>query len=386
MSESLKIAFYTDTFLPAVDGVVVSILNFRKELEKRGHEVYIFASGNAKTKQLVKDDDRITIIRGLTFKKYPQYSLALFPIASAFKLMNVRIDINHAHTPFMMGVHALTVSKFDRKPLVGSFHTLFTNSSVIKEYTVDSKFIRKAILKYSWKYAQLFYERCDSVVAPSDSIKNMLTRKGINGVNVVPNGVDIKRFSPSIDGSKIRSKVSKNSRDKLVMYVGRISREKRIETLIEAARMLKNENIRFALVGTGPAYAHYQHMVERMHLQDKIRFMGFVGNGELPKYYAACDAFCIPSTFETQGIVSIEAMASGKPVIGADYLALKELIKNGKNGEKFAPGDSRGCANKIRKVLYNIDSYKGMVDTAKLYSVQKTTDDLLDVYRRTLNG
>jgi 1,2-diacylglycerol 3-alpha-glucosyltransferase len=72
MKESLKIAFYTDAFLPAVDGVVVSILNFRKELEKRGHEVYIFASGNAKTRQMVRNDKRVTIIRSIAFKKYPQ--------------------------------------------------------------------------------------------------------------------------------------------------------------------------------------------------------------------------------------------------------------------------------------------------------------------------
>ena len=386
MSESLKIAFYTDTFLPAVDGVVVSIINFRKELEKRGHEVYLFASGNEKTKQMVKGDSRVTVIRGVTFKKYPQYSLALFPLASAFKMRNVKMDINHAHTPFMMGVYALTVSKFDRRPLVGSFHTLFTNSSVIKEYTVDSRLVRKTILKYSWKYAKFFYDNCDSTAAPSEAIKRMLWRKDIRNVGVVPNGIDTKRFNPKIDGSKVRSKLLKSDREKLVMYVGRLSREKRVETLIRSASALKDENIRFALVGTGPAYNHYLRMVNRLHLSDKIKLVGFVDNSELPKYYAACDAFCIPSTFETQGVVSLEAMACGKPVIGADYLALSELIKNGKNGEKFRPGDANDCARKIRKVLYNIDSYKGMSDTAKRYSVERTTDDLLNMYRRILNA
>jgi len=169
------------------------------------------------------------------------------------------------------------------------------------------------------------------------------------------------------------------------MYVGRLSKEKRIETLIKSARALKDENVRFVLVGTGPAYNHYLHMVDRLNLGDKIKLVGFVGNNELPKYYAACDAFCIPSTFETQGIVSLEAMACGKPVIGADYLALSDLIKNGKNGEKFRPGDANACARKIRKVLYNIDSYKGMLDTAKRYSIERTTDDLLNMYKRILN-
>lgn len=386
MSESLKIAFYTDSFLPAVDGVVISILNFRKELEKRGHEVYIYASGTSKTRQMVNGDNNIVIVRGLKFKRYPQYNLALFPLASKLKTLNIKTDINHAHTPFMMGMHALILSKLDRTPVVGSFHTLFTDRSVIKEYVVANRLVTKTIIKYSWKYARLFYNRCDGVAAPSITMKNMLENRGIRNVDVVPNGIDVKRFNSNVNGSEVRRKILKNKKAKLVMYVGRLSKEKRLETLIKAAQMLKDENIKFALVGAGPALGHYQHMVERMHLQESVKFVGFVQNRQLPKYYAACDVFCIPSTFETQGVVSLEAMASGKPVVGADYLALKELIKNGKNGEKFRPNDSTDCARKIRKVIYNTDSYKEMRATAKRYSIERTTDDLLDLYRRVLNN
>lgn len=385
MTEPLKIAFYTDSFLPAVDGVVVSILNTKAELEKRGHDVYIFASGNEKTKQMVKHDKHIIVVRSVKFRQYPQYNLALFPLASTLKVANVEMDINHAQTPFLMGLHALMLSKISQKPLVGSFHTLFTDSSVIKEYTVNSKFLTNAFIKYSWKYARFFYKKCDRVIAPSDTIKSTLLKKGIGKVEMIPNGIDFKRFNNKVNGSAIRKKLVKNDREKIVMYVGRISKEKRIETLIKAARILKNENITFVLAGTGPAYAHYQKMVEHMHLQRKVKMLGFIENKELPKYYAASDAFCIPSTFETQGVVSLEAMAVGKPVIGADYLALKDLIQNEINGEKFKPLDSKDCAKKIRKVIYNIDSYKGMVETAKRYSIEKTTDDLLDLYKGVIN-
>ncbi|MGD0728698.1 MAG: glycosyltransferase [Candidatus Micrarchaeaceae archaeon] len=381
MTESLNIAFYTDTFLPAVDGVVISILNAKKELEKRGHHVYIFASGTEKTKEMVKNDKSIVVVPGIKFKKYPQYSLALFPMASTLKLRNVKMDINHAHTPFMLGIHSLMLSRIDRKPIVGSFHTLFTDSSVIKEYVSDSEFLRKTLISYSWKYAELFYNRCDSVIAPSTAIQQMLVKKSIRNVSVIPNGVDTKKFNPKINGDRIRKKLVKNDKEKLVMYVGRLSREKNIDTLIKAAQILKKENIRFALVGSGPAHSYYEKMVHKMHLNDRVKFVGFIDNMELPKYYAACDAFCIPSTFETQGVVSLEAMASGKPVIGADYLALKELIKNGKNGEKFKPRNSKDCADKIKKVIYNIDSYKEMADTAKTYSIERTTTDLLDLYK-----
>jgi 1,2-diacylglycerol 3-alpha-glucosyltransferase len=122
-----------------------------------------------------------------------------------------------------------------------------------------------------------------------------------------------------------------------------------------------------------------------MRLNEKVKFAGFVSDALLPKYYAACDLFCIPSTFETQGLVSIEAMASGKPVVGADHLALHDLISDGRNGEKFKPGSAQDCARKIEKVLYNEDSYKGMVETAKKYSIEKTTDNLLDAYKAVID-
>jgi 1,2-diacylglycerol 3-alpha-glucosyltransferase len=385
MSEKLKIAFYTDSFLPAVDGVVISILSVRKELEKRGHEVYIFASGNEKTKEMVKNDSRIVVVRGLKFNKYPQYNLALFPMISKIKTMHMKFDINHAHTPFMMGVHALMLSKIDRIPVVGSFHTMFTDDAVLKEYLTGNKILAKTIKKYSWRYAQMFYNRCDAVAAPSQTIERMLKKKKIKRVRFIPNGINIKKFNPNVDGTNIRSRFVKRN-EKLVMYVGRLGREKRLETLINAARIMKNDDIKFVLVGSGPAQTHYQKMVEHMHLQDKVKFTGFVKNELLPKYYAACDAFCIPSTFETQGLVSLEAMGCGKPVIGANYLALKELIENGKNGEKFTPNDGNDCARKIKKVLYNINSYKYMVKTAERYSIEHSTDHLLELYRRVLNN
>ena len=108
-----------------------------------------------------------------------------------------------------------------------------------------------------------------------------------------------------------------------------MSREKRIETMIRAARLIKEERVKFLVVGSGPALRHYKAMVRKLGLGHRFTFTGFIANKELPMYYAAADAFCIPSKFETQGIAPIEAMACGKPVIGADFLALKELIVSG---------------------------------------------------------
>lgn len=381
--ESLNIAFYTDTFLPAKDGVVTSILNFRQELTRRGHNVYIFASGE---KRVTSRKDNIFIIKGVKFRKYPQYSLAIFPFFSSVYIRDVKLDVAHAQTPFTMGLYGLLHAKMNKIPIAGSFHTHFANKSVIQEYTSDNKTISKFMLKYSWKYARFFYLKCNEVIAPSESTKNILARKQIRNVTVVPNSVDLKKFNPKVSGSEMRSRLLKGrENDKIVLYLGRLSKEKKIDTMIKAARLLKNEDITFVIGGTGPAASYYQGMVKRMHLGNKVRFIGFVPQERLPSLYAASDMLCMPSMFETQGVVAVEAMATGKPVVAADYLALKELVKNGRNGERFRANDPASCAHKIERVIYNLDSYKGMFNTAKRYSIERTTDDLLNVYKRIIN-
>jgi 1,2-diacylglycerol 3-alpha-glucosyltransferase len=386
MSGSLKIAFYTDAFLPAVDGVVISILNFRKELQRRGHEVHIFAGGNAHSREMAKGYKNVHIIQGVKFKKYPQYHLAFLPFYPSLEVMRTRFDINHAQTPFMIGTQGLIRSKLNKTPLVGTFHTMVTDPSTIREYTFDNKMLQRFIIRYSWNYMRLFYNNCNEVIAPSMTIKSLLDRNGIPNADIVPNSVDLERFNTKVDGSALRSRLGFKDRDRIVLYTGRVSKEKRIETMIRAARLIKDDKVKFLVVGTGPAYDHYKTMVRKNGLGHKFTFTGFIPNKDLPQYYAAADAFCIPSKFETQGMVALEAMACGKPVIGADFLALKELIVNGKNGEKFRADDHYDCARKIRKVINNTASYKTMSSTAKLYSLENTTDKLLDAYGKILDN
>jgi 1,2-diacylglycerol 3-alpha-glucosyltransferase len=385
MPEKLKIAFYSDSFLPAQDGVVSSVLNFRAELQRRGHEVYVFASGNSRTKQMVRGDDRVFVVKSLKFSKYPQYNFAVFPYLKSRKVNEINMDIIHAHTPFFMGLSALVAGKLNMIPIVGTFHTMFTEKTVINEYVSSNRLLGGMIHRAAWPYARFFYNRCNLVTAPTGTIKCMLEKNGINNTVVVPNSVDTNRFSPEVDGSELRSRLLRSGNRHMVLYVGRLSKEKQLDTLLKAMRRLKGSGIEAVIVGTGPAEHHYRSMAKRLRL-DNVRFAGFARMEELPVYYASCDVFCIPSIFETQGIVSLEAMASGKPVVGADYLALSELIKDGKNGEKFAPGDSIGCARKIEKVIYNMGSYNTMRKTAAEFSIGRATDKLLNTYYKAIDN
>ena len=378
----LKIVFYTDTFLPARDGVVSSILLFKRELAKRGHEVYIFAASDRETQKQISGSRGIYIIPGVKWRRYPQYRLAMAPLATIQKVREINPDVIHAHTPFIMGTWALATAKINKIPIVGTFHTLFTDKTALQQY-VTRRFTKR-VERLSWRYARFFYNRCDEVTAPSRTIKDILARNRVANISIVPNGVDTARFNPKVKGGSVRRSLQRERGEKIVLYIGRMGREKKIETLLKAAKILKDENIRFVLGGRGPSLEYYRHMAQRLRLAN-VDFAGFIDDRQLARYYAACDVFCIPSTFETQGIVSLEAMATGKPVVAADSMALREVIKNGKNGEKFKPNDPKSCAAKIKKVIINIDNYRDMRRTAELYSVEKATDELLKVYQKAIN-
>ncbi|MCL5008627.1 MAG: glycosyltransferase [Candidatus Marsarchaeota archaeon] len=379
----LNIAFYTDTYEPAIDGVVNSINNFKRELKLRGHKVYIFASARFGNKIHNRSDT--FFYHGVGFKPYPQYSVALFPYHSITTINKLDIDLIHSHTPFFMGLSGLINAKLSRLPIVGSYHTMVSNKAIINEYYPNNKLIKDMTTKYMNKYISFFYKRCNATIVPSEVIASILRRNDIANINVVPNMVDRRVFNRKAGGaSAFRNSYHIKDDENVVLYVGRLSREKKLDVMLKSAKVLQKKGIKFVIVGAGPAESYYKGIARRLNLQNVI-FTGLIPNKDLPGVYAACNVFCMPSTFETQGIVALEAMSSGKPVVGADYLALKDLIKNGVNGEKFRAGDYLHCSEKIEKALNNADTYtSGAVDTAIRFSPKNVTEKLIHVYKSVL--
>lgn len=384
--QHLRLAFYTDSYLPAVDGVVTSIFSFKRELERRGHKVYIFAPATQEDKKRYERRD-VFLYTGLKFKPYPQYSAALFPYYSSLKLKSLDVDLIHNQTPFMMGFTGLLAAKLNNYPVASTFHTLI-NSRSLEAYYPKNKSLRRFYSKYLWKYVKFFYRSSNRVIAPSAAVAAMLGKHKIRNVSVVPNSVDLGRFNRRASGARVLDRLGIGREEKVVLYLGRISREKRLDILLQAAKMLlkKRSDVRFVVGGTGPALDNCKRVAARLGVLPNVTFTGFVNDAELPQMYAASDVLCLPSNFETQGIVALEAMAMGKPVVGSDYMALHDLIQDGRNGEKFRPSDARSCARKIEKVLNNSSSYrKHATETAKQYSSRQVTNALLDTYKLLLS-
>jgi len=373
----MKIAFFSDTYLPNKDVVVTSMLTTKDYLEKNGHTVYVFCSGSGKAKR-ENTNERAFYHTSVPFKPYPDYRIALFPFLSETRVKKLGIDLIHCHGIATMGLAAAWTARRLKLPLVTTFHTLIPEAV---HYVARGKRITKATKKVAWNYVSWFLSHSDVVVSPSGVIQEVLAQHGVKS-DVVPTGIDVNRFTPEIDGSWVREKLGFEDK-MIVLHVGRLVREKNLDVMIKASPIVAEEipEVKFVVAGMGPAVGYYRKLAKSTDVEDLFSFMGYLNKEHLPSYYATCDIFAFPSKFETQGLVALEAMACGKPVAGANFLAIKELIKDGCNGYLFDPDDPDDCAEKIIKTLKERKRMKqASRETAERYSVERCAERLVKAY------
>jgi 1,2-diacylglycerol 3-alpha-glucosyltransferase len=376
----MRIAIFTDTYLPTVDGVVNSIRNTRRALQRLGHEVLIIAPEDRRNGNVLEEDT--LYCRAREFRRYPGYRIALYPTKRELRFLEeYGVDIIHSHGIAFMGLKGMWAARELGLPMVLTFHTMILEA--IPYYTnlrPRSDLLKRLISLYLRGYLH----RCGAVVAPTETIlrelKSIAPR--MRRTEVVPNGVDVGRFRPGLDGSSIRERHGLEDSE-VVLYVGRVAPEKDVGFLIEAfPRLLERRpDAKLLLVGTGPSLSRYQRYVEKRGLGDTVIFTGFVPDEDLPLYYAACDALATASTFETQGLVVLEAMACGKPVAAVNYRAFPEYVEDGVNGFLFEAGDVEGFCDAIMRALESDRSVRRKArETAERFSLERCTGRLLELY------
>ncbi len=376
--ETLKIAFYTDSYLPSRDGVVTSIINTRKELERRGHEVYIFASGGKETTKLAKKDKRLYVIKGMQFKRYPQYTMGLINREST-RVMEIMPDIIHAHTPFTAGLFAYRASIQLNSKFVGTFHTMVFSDEAISAYFSNNKAAIKLSRFVVMRYLKWFYSKTDGIIAPTMYVKRILENNGLKNIQIIPTGVDFGSMKRE-NREKTRKQLGLKSKDKVILYFGRVSREKNIDILIKAAKPLSVNGFKIIIAGSGPYIKELISLSKRIG-NNNIIFTGFVKEKDISLYYAAADILCNPSTFETQGIVDLYASFYGLPILLPEKGAQEELLNYAKCGERFNPHSIKDLVEKANFIYEHPNRYKfdGVV---KEFDIKKTVDKLIALYNK----
>jgi glycosyltransferase involved in cell wall biosynthesis len=361
------VAAFTDSYLPTVNGVTYTVQTWRDRWRARGGRMEVVYPG-------VEEYDPEP-------GEYPVRSLP-FPFYEGFRLGVPRVpravrdaSVVHAHTPFALGLAGLRMARRENLPLVASYHT---PSSEYADYLTSSERIERDIERLSRRYERWFFGRADTVLAPSEATRRHL--RGEVGVDteviVLPNGVDTDRFRP-VDAAGFRERHDLGD-GPLVGYTGRHGYEKCLSDAVAAAAGL---DVTVVFGGDGPAREGLEAEADQHGLD--ARFLGFLDRGELPAFYSALDVFLFPSPVETEGLVALEAIACGTPVVGVNEGALATTIDHEETGYHFDPGDVAGFREAIRRALDERDRLREhCLAHRDAVSVEHSLDRLDGIYGR----
>jgi glycosyltransferase involved in cell wall biosynthesis len=344
MTDKMHIAFFTNTYMPTTSGVVRSVRTFREALTQLGHNVFVFAQQAADY-----GDEEPFIFRypAISVPFLPnEYSMPI-PVSSCMNqvLHSVKPDVIHSHHPFILGETAADKAEELKLPLVYTFHTRYD------EYLHYMPFAQELAEKVLIDWLIKYVEKCQHIITPSESIKQILIEGGVTGpVTAVPTGIDVTPFQQA-DGQLIREKRDWGN-DIVLISVGRLGQEKNFTTLIQAVATVitARSHVRLVIIGDGPEEKDLKKLAAKLDITQNVDFTGRIPFEDVPKYLKAADIFCFASVTETQGLVTMEAMAAGLPVVAVDATGTRDAVADGKEG-LLTPNDSDALAKAIKKVV-----------------------------------
>jgi len=348
----MKIAIFSDNFYPELSGVADSILKLATELSSLGHEICFFVPqyGAKDYKTVNLPEKELDLGKNIKIKRLFSFSAPfagaqsrlVVPLFSGRLFKEFKPDIIHSQLFFGAGLEALLAAKLNRLPLIGTNHTSITDF-------VSGKFTKKLSLNY----AVWYYNRCDFVTGPSESVfKEML----INGFHkphkAISNPIDVKTFCPSKDKLEYKKKFSLSNHT--VVYAGRLAPEKNLDVIIKAVALVKERisDINLVFAGSGQSEDDLKRLTKELNLENEVKFLGTLSKADLAKLYQASEVFAIASTSETQSMVLMQALACGLPAVAVDARALPEYV-NEKNGYVVKIGDEKAMAEKFVLLLEN---------------------------------
>jgi len=375
----LKIGIFTDSFRPYTSGVVRSIELFSREFTNRGHEVFIFGPDYP----LLHPPKEEGVFRFISIPAPTMPDFAL-PIPISIQLSptikQLKLDIIHAHSPFLLGRLGARAARRHRLPLIFTFHTLYD------QYVHYFPFARKTSKQVVQAISRDFCNRANTVVAPSRMIVNYLQRIGVNTPIVnIPTGVDLEEFK-NLDSEWLIKNYGVDPKEKVLLFVGRIGKEKNVTFLLKAFQIILKDypDCRLILVGKGPEESRLRRMAREMQIENKLIFTGVLPRQKIVHCYASSDLFVFPSVTETQGLVIGEAKATGLPVIAVRAFGTAEMVEDGEDGILTDPS-LPSFTGAVLQLLQDRELYRRMSTQAKKnvakISVSNSAEQMLELYR-----
>ena len=380
----MRIAIFTNNYLPNPYGVSGSVESFRKEFEKLGHEVYIFAPRWRDYHDKNQNVFRFSSIETNVKIKFP----IAIPYSSKINkiLENLDLDIIHSQHPNLLGSAAMRWARKKNIPLVFTWHTLYD------QYAHFAPFVPpKIAIWWAIRNARNYANKCDQIVVPTPSVGEIIKKWGVTNKNImaIPTGVEGHQFAAP-DREKIRKKYNIKDDEILLFVMARLTEEKNMEFLVDVAiDILKNNSsAKLMICGDGNLKNILEKKVADAELREKTIFVGIVPDNEKKNYYAAGDIFVYASKSETQGMVLTEAMYSGLPIVAVRATGVKDIVENGKTG--FLVGENKQeFSIAVQKLIDDEDLRKKFSEEAKKVAREKYTEKvcakkMIETYEKTI--
>lgn len=387
----MKILFTTESYYPNIDGGAIAQRNLVNELLNRGHHVSVIAPGNRFVNYCDKDDGYLIYRpRGLTLPGYMsnRYKFSIFPYFQVKKIIeSFHPDVINACSPYPNSLSALHIARKKNIPFVGSIHVLPQN--------MLSPFIHKKSYEflepYAWKWLIWFFNKCNHTIVPTRTGADMFQEHGLK-VNITPisNGIDIQRFTPYNDGASLRKQFHIPNKP-VVLYTGRINEEKSLDVVIKAIPLvLKSVDAHFLFVGSGGKYKNFLiDLTKKLKIEQHTSFISFLPEEDFPNIYSLAHLFVMPSEAELQSIVTLEALASGLPVVAVNKGAVPELVSSD-NGLLFELGNIQQLADQVIYLLNNdhlrCSMGKKSLDIVKNHTMDFVCSSYEKVYKSLLSS
>ena len=385
----MRIALFTETYLPHINGVVTHVKILRDGLEQLGHEVLVVTADADAHHHFVEDG--VLHCPAHTSRRFYNYSLSL-PVSST-RLKFVRDfapDIIHIHNEFGIGMSGLLCAKILRVPLVYTLHTMYDDYI----YYIAPKPLVKAATKVSRRYFKFIAKHSNALTGPSQKCQEYFRLTGLKkDVSVIPNAVEVDQFSPREVPEEVKADLRERCgiRDDSMVacFVGRLGREKSVDVLLEywKAGVKPEDHIHLVVIGDGPVRPELEEQARALGIEDMVTFTGRVEHEDLPPYYALCDVYVTASLSDTNSISMLEGMCSGLPVLQRNDPLNADQVRDGKNGFNFDSPEE--MAQKLRQIqAMDQEALQGfkesVIASIRENGARELAERTLTVYQRVL--
>ena len=386
----MRILIATDTYYPHVNGVSYFTQRLAVELSLKGHTVAVIAPGE-KFKHTLQNHKKIAFYGMPSIPIFISKFRFSLPLFIKKKIKDIIEEFNpqiiHLQGHIIIGRLVLDVARSKKIPVIATNH--FMPENLVHFLPVPEK-IREQIKKYAWRDLGKVFKEVQMITTPTKSAANLIKDCLPQTIQVISCGIDLKKFNPKNKQLSFYKKYHLPQKPSL-LYVGRLDKEKNVDFVLRAvAQALKSIDFHFIIAGIGVELKKLKRLAEKLSIQEKITFLGFVPDKDLSALYCVADCFVIAGIAELQSIVTMEAMASGLPILAVNAVALPELVHDGKNGFLFELNNPINLAEKIITILSNKKLQQSMAKNSlkiiSSHNIEKTISAFEKLYQQLINN